>query len=36
LENKFHTYFYSGTREKKIIGLTSMRQTSNELGSKFI
>ena len=25
LENKFATYFYSGTCEKKIIDLTSMR-----------
>ena len=25
LENKFHAYFYSGTGEKKIIDLTSMR-----------
>ena len=25
LENKFHAYFYSGTCEKKIIDLTSMR-----------
>jgi len=36
LENKFHVYFYSGTREKKIIDLTSMRQRNNESGSKFI
>ena len=26
MENKFHAYFYSRTREKKIIDLTSMRQ----------
>jgi hypothetical protein len=36
LENKFHAYFYSGTSEKKIMDLTSMRQRNNELGSEFI
>ena len=36
LENKFHAYFYSGTGEKKIIDLTSMRQRNIELGSEFI
>ena len=36
LENKFHAYFYSGTREKKLTNLTSMRQRSNESGSEFI
>ena len=36
LENKFHAYFYSGTGEKKITNLTSMRQRNNELGSEFI
>ena len=35
LENKFHVYFYSGTREKKITDLTSMRQRNNESGSEF-
>ena len=36
LENKFHTYFYSGTGEKKIIDLMIMRQKNNELGSEFV
>ena len=36
LENKFHAYFYSGTGEKKITDLTSMRQRNNESDSKFI
>ena len=36
LENKFHAYFYSGTREKKITDLTNMRQRSNESCSEFI
>jgi len=36
LENKFHAYFYSGIGEKKLTDLTSMRQRSNESGSKFI
>ena len=36
MEKKFHAYFYSGTGEKKIIDLTSMRQKSNESGSEFV
>ena len=36
LENKFHAYFYSGSRKKKITDLTSLRQRSNESGSEFI
>ena len=36
LENKFHAYFYSGTGEKKLIDMTSMRKRSNESGSEFI
>ena len=36
LENKFHAYFYSGTGEKKITDLTSMRQRNDESDSKFI
>ena len=36
LENKFHTYFYSGIGEKKLTDLTSMRQRSNESGFEFI
>ena len=36
LEKKFHTYFYSGTREKKITDLTTIRQKTNESGTEFI
>ena len=36
LENKFHAYFYNGTKEKKITDLTKMRQRNNESGSEFI
>ena len=36
LENKFHAYFYSGTGEKKLIDLTSMRLRNNESNSEFI
>ena len=36
LENLFHAYFYSGTREKKILDLTNMRQRNNESDSEFI
>ena len=35
LEKKFHTYFYTGTGEKKITDLTTIRQKTNELGTKF-
>ena len=36
LENKFHAYFHSGTGEKKIMDLTSMRQRNNGSDPKFI
>ena len=36
LEKKFHTYFYTGTGEKKITDLTTMRQRTNELGAEFL
>ena len=36
LEKKFHTYFYTGTGEKKITDLTTMRQRTNELGIEFL
>ena len=36
LENKFHAYIYSGTGEKKITYLISMRQRNCESGSEFI
>ena len=36
LEKKFYTYFYIGTREKKITDLTTIRQTTNESGTEFI
>ena len=35
LEKKFHTYFYNGTREKKITDLTTIRQKTNESGTEF-
>jgi hypothetical protein len=36
LEKKFHTYFYTRTREKKIIDLTTIRQITNESGAEFL
>ena len=36
LEKKFHTYFYTGTGERKIIDLTTIRQRTNELGAEFL
>ena len=36
LEKKFHTYFYTGTKEKKIIDLTTIRQKTNESGTEFL
>ena len=36
LEKKFHTYFYTGTREKKITDLTTIRQKTNESGTEFL
>ena len=36
LEKKFHTYLYTGTREKKIIDLTTIRQKTNESGTEFL
>ena len=36
LENTFHTYFYTGTREKKITDLTTIRQRTNESGIEFL
>ena len=36
LEKKFHTYFYIGTREKKITDLTTIRQKTNESGTEFL
>ena len=36
LEKKFHTYFYTRTGEKKIIDLTTIRQKTNESGTKFL
>ena len=36
LEKKFHTYFYTGTGEKKITDLTTMRQRTNESGTEFL
>jgi hypothetical protein len=36
LENKSYAYFYSGTGEKKITDLKSMRQRNNVSGSEFV
>ena len=36
LEKKFHTYFYTGTGERKIIDLTNIKQRANESGAKFL
>ena len=36
LEKKFHTYFYTGAGEKKIIDLMTIRQRINELGVEFL
>ena len=36
LEKKFHTYFYTGTGEKKIIDLTTIRQKTNESSTEFL
>jgi hypothetical protein len=36
LERKFHVYFYTGTGEKKLTDLTSMRHRNNESGCDFI
>ena len=36
LEKKFHTYFYTGIGEKKIIDLTTIRQRNNDLGAEFL
>ena len=36
LEKKFHIYFYTGTREKKITDLTTIRQKTNESGTEFL
>ena len=35
LEKKFHIYFYTGTRKKKITDLTTIRQKTNESGTVF-
>ena len=36
LEKKFHTYFYTGTGERKIIDLTTIKQRANESGTEFL
>ena len=36
VKKKFHTYFYTGTREKKITDLTTIRQRTNELSTEFL
>ena len=36
LEKKFHTYFYTGIGENKIIDLMTIRQRTNESGAEFL
>ena len=36
LEKKFHIYFYTRIEEKKITDLTTIRQRTNESGTKFL
>ena len=36
LKKKFHTYFYTGTGERKIIDLTTIKQRANESGAEFL
>ena len=36
LEKKFHTYFYIGTGERKIIDLITIKQRANESGVEFL
>ena len=36
LEKKFHTYFYTGIGERKIIDLTTIKQRANESGVEFL
>jgi len=31
LEQKFHSYFFRGTNEKKLVGHMSLRQRTNEM-----
>ena len=36
LEKKLHIYFYTETRERKIIDLMTIRQRTNESGAEFL
>ena len=36
LEKKFHTYFYTGTGERKITDLTTIKQRANESGAELL
>jgi hypothetical protein len=36
LEKKFHTYFYIGAGERKIIDLTTIKKRANESGVEFL
>jgi hypothetical protein len=36
LEQKFHSYFYTGTNEKKLVDLANLRQRANETPLKFL
>jgi hypothetical protein len=36
LEQKFHAHYYTGSNEKKLIGLTTLRQRNNETPMEFL
>jgi hypothetical protein len=35
LEKKFHAHYYTGSNEKKLIDLTTLRQKNNETPMEF-
>jgi hypothetical protein len=36
LEQKFHAHYYTGSNEKKLIDLTTLRQRNNETPMEFL
>jgi hypothetical protein len=36
LEQKFHTHYFSGSTEKKLINLTTLKQRHNETPLEFL
>jgi hypothetical protein len=36
LEHKFHAHYFIGSNEKKLIGLTTLRQRNNETPMEFL